>query len=143
MRALVFTILLVSSNLLALVIGDRSARRIGAVLTIAALSTWLLPLTIDQRFAHISWGLFAIDAATWVALLGVTACSDKHWPSWIAGMQGVTVISHLARLAPHINIMVYFWGTVSWAWPMQTILLIAALNDWPLVRRRLSSWLLR
>jgi len=140
MRTTIFTILLVTSVLSALVIGDRSARRIGVILTVAALATWFIPLTPAQRFARLSWQLFTIDLATWLALLGVVACSETRWPSWIAALQGVTVMSHLARLAPHIDPWVYFRGTVTWAWPMVILLQIVTLRDWPPVQRRLVRW---
>ncbi len=140
MRTTIFSILLVTSILSALLIGDRSARRIGVILALAALATWLLPSAGLERYARISWQLFSIDLVTWLALLGVVACSETRWPSWIAALQGVTVMSHLSRLGLHIDPYVYFRGTVSWAWPIVILLQIATLRDWPPVQKRLARW---
>lgn len=138
MREILFIVLLFGGIGSALWIGDRTARRVAGVLALAALATWLLPTSIDVRFAHVSIGLLTIDATTWMALLGITACSEKHWPSWIAAMQGMAVLSHLARLGPSIRPLVYFVGTVAWSWPMVILLLGIIVVDWPPIRQRLS-----
>jgi hypothetical protein len=138
MREIIFTVLLVGSIGSAFCIGDRTAKRVAGVLTLAALATWLLPSSINERFAHVSIGLITIDAMTWIALLGITACSEKPWTSWIAAMQGMAVLSHLARLGPSIKTLVYFIGTVAWSWPMVILLLGAVLVDWPPIRQRLA-----
>mgnify|MGYP001113619933 FL=1 len=78
MRMTIFAILLVTSVLSALLIGDRNARRIGVILTLAALATWLIPFTGSERVVHISWKLVTVDVVTWLALLGVVACSEAR-----------------------------------------------------------------
>ena len=140
MRGIIFICLLVASTGSALWIGSRPARHIAIVLILAALATWLLPSTIDERFARFSTALFVIDAVTWIALLGITACSEKLWPSLIAAMQGMTVLSHLARLGPWIRPLVYFAGAVAWSWPIVIVLLGAVLRDWPPIRHPLERW---
>ncbi len=140
MRMTIFAILLVTSVLSALLIGDRNARRIGVILTLAALATWLIPFTGSERVVHISWKLVTVDVVTRLALLGVVACSEARWPSWIAALQGVTVLSHLAGLMPGIAPWVYVRGTVSWSWPIVILLQFVTLRDWPPVRKRLARW---
>jgi hypothetical protein len=137
-RFLVFTTLFFGSIGYALIAGGRSERWAAGLLATAALLTTLMLSSFPQRWGHFEFGTFLIDVALALALVVLSAVSDRYWPIWMSALQGVAVLTHTAVLfAPQIVPPVYGNAEQLLAYPMLCLLIVATYREQS--RRRRGS----
>jgi hypothetical protein len=89
--------------------GDHAAQ----LATAACVAAWLASLLLQDRRDWLGpqWGMFAVDAALFAALLAIGLRSDRLWTLFAAGFQLLAVSLHLAfALARHVWSPAYFVG---------------------------------
>jgi len=85
-------------------------------------------------YAGVEYGVFFVDAATFVAFTLLALRSERFWPLWIAGLQLTTLMSHLFKLG-RIDLMPEAYAAAArfWVYP---IFLIIVIGTWRGSRRR-------
>lgn len=124
MVAVIFNSLLFASCLFALWRGGLPERTGAAMLLTAAILTYVV---VDPRssYRHAEWGVFIIDAALLIGLVGLSLRANRYWPLWLAAMQMVTTWSHLgAGMLSQTKPLAYAIASVAWSFPM--LILLAA-----------------
>jgi hypothetical protein len=88
--------------------GGRPERLAGAVMLAAAL---LSALTPDRRWIEVQYFTLGIDATMMVFLVALALTTDRWWPSFAAGFEGLGLLIHLAFAAqPKVMSVVYVTG---------------------------------
>lgn len=99
MRMIVFACCLLACCGYALVRGGWPERvgaltlLLGSLLTAAAMSP------AAGRFASVEVGVLAVDLIVLAIFVGLALGTDRFWPLWVAALQVIGVLAHLARLA--------------------------------------------
>lgn len=94
----------------------------GSILTQAVLS----PLA--HRFTGIEYSVLAIDILCLAGFTAIALRSDRYWPIWLAALQLIGVLAHLARLAdPGMMRTGYAFLLAVWSYP---ILALIAFGTW-------------
>jgi hypothetical protein len=133
-RFLVFQALLVGSLLYALLRGGLPERIAALMMVLAFVLSEAL--SSHTQFHHFETGVFLVDLAFFAALYLLSLRTTRYWPLWMCAMQGLEVLAHLIILvspeeSPAYAIMVQFW-----AYPMQTLLIVATWRH----RRRVKLY---
>ncbi|WP_148291412.1 MULTISPECIES: hypothetical protein [Brevundimonas] len=118
----IFNLLYILSCSYALLRGG-APERIGAVILIAnfQFSHWLIA-PLESRYADVEWAMFCVDGVAFLALYALSISSTRFWPIWMAAIQGVVAISHLAGLRPDVISWAYGNAVALWAWVLVAIL---------------------
>jgi hypothetical protein len=99
------------------------AERLAAAGIIAATYLTVLVLSpVAVRFHHIEMPVAIVDSGLFVLLLFIALRTEKFWPLWLAAMQALTILSHLAPYVPHVVPWAYHRAVVVWIYPMLVIL---------------------
>jgi len=85
-------------------------------------------------FAGVEYGVFIVDAATFLIFTLLALRSERFWPLWIAGLQLTTLLSHVFKLE-RIDLMPEAYAAAArfWVYP---IFLIIVIGTWRGGRRR-------
>jgi len=88
-------------------------------------------------YAGVEYGVFIVDAATFLAFTLLALKSERFWPLWIAGLQLTTLMSHLFKLG-RIDLMPEAYAAAArfWVYP---IFLIIVIGTWRSHRRRIQE----
>lgn len=94
--------------------------RIAAITIVAGTSaTLLVAPTLPLRFRHIEIGIFTTDLVMFLVFTALALRSTRVWPIWIAGLQGATVVMHIARLiASQVVPQAYMDAISLWSYPV-------------------------
>lgn len=115
------------ATLLAFTAGSLAARRVST----AYLAAQLFAMAVGRgHFHYFKVGLMLSDVVLLGVLVWLTLRTRQHWPIACAGLQTVTVLGHLARLAdPTVSRMTYAI-LVQWtAWPALLAILTGIVLD--------------
>jgi asparagine N-glycosylation enzyme membrane subunit Stt3 len=126
-----FNILMLAASTYALGWGG-APERLFTLMTIVALYATIH--IHHDGFRKLDVGLFLVDLAFFAALYLLSLFSTRFWPIWMSGLQGLTVLSHAAILAPTPSGFGYAVLEQVWAWPMEILLIVATFRH----RRRLA-----
>ncbi len=110
----------------------RGPERWGALILIADFQlSHLLVGPVTTRFAGgVEWPVFWTDLTAFLALYGLSIASTRFWPIWIAGIQLVVTLSHLAPLSPRIIPWAASNAVGLWGYPLLLVLAIGAHRAW-------------
>lgn len=120
--------------------GGRSERAAALILLVGSLLTraiYMLP--VADRYGDVEFSVLLVDAAGVIGFTWVALKSDRYWPIWIAALQLIAMLVHLAKLIePSMMRTGYAFLLAIWAYPM---LALIAFGTWSHHRRqrRMSS----
>lgn len=117
----------------------RMDERFAAATCIAATFATNVVYNPIGSFAGVEYGVFIVDAATFLAFTLLALRSERFWPLWIAGLQLTTLMSHLFKLG-RIDLMPQAYAAAArfWVYP---IFLIIVIGTWRGARRRRAEQL--
>ena len=136
LHQLVFAILWLAACGYAIVRGGTPERITAAAFLVAA------PLTSATvhwaaLYQAVELGVFGIDSALLLVIVGVAMASTRFWPMLMASLQGSEVLGHVAKLvAPDTVPAAYYVVVAFWAFPMVVLLGWATWRH----RRRLREY---
>jgi hypothetical protein len=88
--------------------GGGPERLAGLFLLVATITTFLLP---DRRWTDVQFGMMWLDIFSFVVLILLALFADRWWTLFAAGVQGLSVMLHLAFWAQmKITSFVYATG---------------------------------
>ncbi|HBI20129.1 hypothetical protein FJQ54_12490 [Sandaracinobacter neustonicus] len=135
-RLIIFSTLSVVCCAYALTRGG-APERIGTVILIAnfQLSRWVVA-PFDALFGKVEWAMFAVDLTAFVALYVMSLFSARYWPIWIAAVQGVVALTHLAGLWTDFIIPWAYGNAVAlWSYVLLAMLAVATWRHRVRLRR--------
>jgi hypothetical protein len=109
--------------------GGRPERAIAAIDWIGFLATWAVVSPLSRRFHGAEIGVAVVDTACLVAMAWVAIRNDRSWTLWVAAMQLVVVLSHLAMWLKPVHIPHYYKNSVQlWIYPQLALLALGTLR---------------
>lgn len=133
MRILFYYALLLSVLVYALARGGGSERAGALILIAGSLLTHVALSPIGSRFTEVELSVLAVDLVVLGGFVTLALHSDRYWPIWIAALQLIGVLAHIARLAdPSMMRTGYAFILALWSYPM---LALIALGTWRQHRR--------
>ncbi len=88
--------------------GGRPEQGAGLFILLATIVTFLLP---DRRWSDVQFGIMWLDIFSFAVLLTLALLADRWWPMFAAGVQGLSVLLHLAFWAQmKVTSYVYMTG---------------------------------
>ena|SRR6478736_9657023 len=128
-RAGMFTTLYLLTTAYALGRGGRPERQAAGIMAAALLLTWVVISSAGQRFHGPEYGVALVDALMLAALVWLALTADRFWPLWLAAMQVVIVLSHLAMILKPVPLPYYYRDTIQlWSYPQIAILAVGTLR---------------
>lgn len=126
---IVFFTLFFASCAYALWRGGAPERAIACAFLVAGLTTPLLDLPELSRFSSVAYGVLAIDLLLFGALCLIAVRADRFWPIVVAGLQLVSLLAHLVRLAnPELIRPAYSIMLVIWSYPQLLLLVMGTMR---------------
>lgn len=91
------------------------------------IATYLSALvgSAGSLFQRVESSIAIVDICLLCTLKVVALRSNKFWPLWLAAIQGVTVLGHLAPLIPGMQPSTAYNAVSLWSYPSWVILAIA------------------
>ena len=131
-----FNLMQVVASAYALRLGGAPERLAGIVLMAAAVATHFLYLQDAIPYLSIHVGVVAVDLCLLAVLVVLALYADRFWPIWMAALQMLGTIAHLAKaIEPGVVSTAYAVLVVVWSYPMLLILAAATLRH----RQRLND----
>ena len=121
-RHILYGLLMWAVCLYALFRGGWAERLAAASILVLTYLSVLVLSPVAVRFHHIELALALVDMTFLGLLLFISLRTEKFWPLWLAAMQGLTILSHLAPYVPHMIPWAYHRAVVVWYYPMLIIL---------------------
>ena len=119
MRVLLFYALLAAVASYAFVYGRRPERLAAAIMVAGTVLTRLVWSTGPARFGHVETGAVAVDVLALVAWSALAVRTDRNWTLWLAALQLVATLGHVARATdPDMLPNGYAFLLVAWSYPM-------------------------
>lgn len=126
---LLFLIALAFVCVYALWKGGPDERRAAIVMILAWAASDMASHT-DAHWKALEIGVMAVDAATFLAFLGIAHRSRKFWPLWASAAQLVGTMTHLAVMSQGTVIVeVYATAQPFWAFPVMIAVLVGTINE--------------
>jgi hypothetical protein len=123
---LFFACLLFGAFFYALARGSWPERSGTFILVAGSLLTLAVGSPLAGRFASVETSILIVDAGVLLAFVALALFSDRYWPLWIAALQLLVVLAHLARLVdPQMIPTGYGFVLAIWSYP-QLMIMIAA-----------------
>ena len=132
-RNLLFILLLWGSFFFAIAKGGRSERAVALIMLIGIEVSHFALSPMSTRYHGIEIGVLVADLLIFLGLFAVVLVTRKFWPFWVAGMQGVTLMTHLSGVLPDVIPNAYANAAQLWSWP---ILITLAVATWLHMRQR-------
>ncbi|QJU56685.1 hypothetical protein HL653_01785 [Sphingomonas sp. AP4-R1] len=109
--------------------GGKPERWAASILLAGMVLTWALIRHSAQRYHAPEIGVAVADGLTLVALVWLMLRADRYWPGWLAAMQAIVVLSHLAMLLRVTDIPGYYKNTIQlWIYPQLAVLATGVLR---------------
>lgn len=124
-RQILYGLLMWAVCLYALRRGGWEERLTAASVLILTYLSVLVLSPVAVRFHRVELALAIVDIALLGLLLYISLRTEKFWPLWLAAMQGLTILSHMAPYVPHVIPWAYHRAVVVWYYPMLIILAYA------------------
>jgi len=102
--------------------GGWSERSAAWIIVIASVASGTVAA---DSFSHFIPAMAIFDTVAFLSFFAVGLFSERFWTLWVAGLAGVTLLSHLLPLMPLSNAWVYRQANVLWAWPTLLIVIRA------------------
>lgn len=102
--------------------------RLVAISMIIGSYTSALVASPYGSFRHVEGSVALVDLCLLCSLQFIALRSDKFWPLWIAAVQGVTVLGHLAPLIPNMQPSTSYNAVSLWSYPSWILLAFAVRN---------------
>jgi hypothetical protein len=84
---------------------------------------------VSHRFHGPEYGVALVDASMLVGFLCLALTADRFWTLWVAALQAVTVISHLAMILKPVPLPAYYKNTIQlWSYPQVALLAVGTLR---------------
>jgi hypothetical protein len=137
MRLIFFGALLAVTTVYALWKGGRPERIVSLTFLIGAIVTVAISALSNTQFGSFELGLFTVDLAMLVVIVGVALNAERFWPLWLSAFQIFQVLSHfptalIADLLPQTYLII----VSLWAYPMLLILFAGTVRH----RQRLAIY---
>lgn len=103
--------------------------RIGATIYLmGVLFTQVAASGAASRFSSVEVGIFVVDVAMLLALLGLAVCAERFWPIWVTALHAISTAAHAVKLVdPDVIRWAYAFALAFWSYPM---LFLLALGTW-------------
>jgi hypothetical protein len=129
MVGLVYTSLLLSVAVFALVRGDWEERLVACVMVAGSMATWAAYAYGGRDFINLHLPVLLIDSTATAIFLAVAYRSDRFWPLPLAAFQ---CLAFMALLTPWFseNLVSHALGVAQgiWAYPQLAILTMATIR---------------
>ncbi len=111
--------------------------RIGIGIVVAGtLVTWAVWSPLAGRFRSLEEGVFIVDVAVLLAMVGLALFANRLWPILVAGLQGAAICIHIIKItAPDVLPFGYAIGLAIWGYIMLIVLAYGTHQH----RRRLTT----
>ena len=133
MRIAFYLSLLALVFLFALARGGAPERWVAGTAVGMVVADRLLHLVVPADFTTIDMGHLAIDAAAWVILFAIALRARRVWPLWVASLQTITLMAHVAR-GLDISMLPQVYGAMQVA-ASYPLLVLVAVGTWNHQRR--------
>lgn len=118
MRMLLFAALLFASTGYALIRGG-TAERIGATtMFVGCFVTLAVNSPLSVRYASVEIRIMIVDSVMLLIFGALALLTDRYWPLWVAALQLLVVLAHVAKLAdPQMLRNGYGFVMAAWSYP--------------------------
>lgn len=117
--------------------GGPPERLVGLFLLVANILTFILP---DRRWHDVQFSIMWLDIIAFVLFIVLALMADRWWTMWLAGLQGLCVLLHLAFWAQmKITSLVYSTGLNIIGYTVFATLLIGTIAHLRRQRRAQAS----
>jgi hypothetical protein len=131
MESVIFDTMLLFSCFVAWLRGGTPERAAAALLFSAAALSWIVIGDGKRGFSHAEWGLFIVDFALALSLIGLALWADRYWPMWLSALQVVSVLMHPAfGLSQSKMAFAYAIASIFWSYPMLFILILGSIRHY-------------
>lgn len=101
--------------------GGRAEKLAASGIVANSYLTALVVSPVDTMYRQIERSVALLDLGLLFLLGSIALLSRKFWPMWIAAIQGVAVLGHLAPYV-HASPWVYNRAVALWSWVMWIVL---------------------
>ncbi len=109
--------------------GGAPERTTAGIMAVGLVLTLIIMAPNTHRFAGPEYGVAMVDSLMLVAFVWLALRADRYWPLWLAAMQAVMVLCHLARIFKPVPFPVYYQDTVQlWCYPQLALLAVGTLR---------------
>jgi hypothetical protein len=85
---------------------------------VGCVLTFLVNSPLAERYASVELAILIIDAGMLLIFTGLALRTDRFWPLWVAALQVLAVLAHLAKLAdPEMLRNGYGFVMAVWSYP--------------------------
>ncbi|KKC25972.1 hypothetical protein [Sphingomonas sp. SRS2] len=109
--------------------GGWEERLVAISMILGSYMSALVPTT-RASFEHVEASIAVVDLCLFVSLQLIALRSKKFWPLWIASIQGVSVLGHLAPLIPNMQPAAAYNAVALWSYPSWVILALAVRSHY-------------
>ena len=108
--------------------GGAPERWAASMLAGASAASMLSLAPLASRYQHVEAGAAIADACLFAGYLALALRSTRYWPSWIAAIQFLQLLSHLVAALPHVLVMIYGIMISIWGYPMIVAIAVGTLR---------------
>lgn len=123
-RPMFYGLIMWASAIYAFRHGGWEERSAAASMMIGSYASALVT-SADGSFRHFEGAMAVVDFVLFLSLQLVALRSNKFWPLWLAAIQGVTVLGHLAPLIPNMLPSTSYNAVALWSYPSWILLAVA------------------
>lgn len=126
-HVLIYATLFLCCSGLAMILGG-APERVATVLFVAGnVLSIIVQRPFGSAWVTIETAVFVVDILLFVALIGLALVADRYWTIWLASLQGITVLMHLAAAgSPAFIAPAYYSAVAASGYPMAVLLAIGA-----------------
>lgn len=128
-RVIVFNLLYLLACGYAIGRGGSAERWMVVILTVGRVAAWFAISPIVHRFEDAEVGVAIVDGLAFSAMLALALRADRFWPIWVASMQAVVMLMHMAMILKPIPFPAYYKNaTQLWIYPQLAALALGTLR---------------
>lgn len=124
MRMLIFWLLLFGCFLYALLRGGWPERVAASTFVAGSFLTAMLGSALPERFVSVEVGILIVDVIGLGIFVALALLTDRYWPIWIASLQLLAVLAHVAKLVDP-DMLRNGYGFIMAVWSYPQLLAIA------------------
>lgn len=102
--------------------------RLAAMSSVAGSYLSALVANANGSFQRFEGPMALVDMGSLCLLIVIAMRSNRFWPLWLAAIQGVSVLGHLAPLIPNMQPATSYNAVALWSYPWWIILAFAVRN---------------